>query len=205
MLASLNWVDYIIIALILFSFLAGLSRGFVKEIIALITLVLAFVLATMFATTLASAFTSSNTAQEMVSQASSTVSATTATATVSYAAIGLSFGLIFLGTIIIGSLIGFFVNLAFSFGVLGFGNRVLGGCFGILRGMVLALVLIFVLQLTVVSNQPWWQESLLVQKYQPAVAWLGNLVSPSLNNLKEKFDETLQKLQSEKQSAAPSQ
>lgn len=201
MLAGLNWVDYIIIALFFFSVLSGLSRGFIKEILAIVVLAAAFVLATMFATTLAQSFTGTNTAQEVVSQATSTVGAGTAAASVSYAAIGLSFGLIFLATIIIGSIIGFFINLALSIGGLGFGNRVLGGIFGFGRGLVLALVLIFVLQLTVVSNQPWWQESLLVQKYQPAVAWLGNLVSPNLANLKEKFDEALQKLQTEKQNA----
>src|SRR3990167_2140299 len=98
MISSFNWVDYTILVLFLFSTLAGLSRGLVKEIISLITLIAAFVLATIFASTLAVSFTNSSAEQDVETHASGTMGANEATS-VSYAALGISFGLIFLATI----------------------------------------------------------------------------------------------------------
>lgn len=194
MLESLNWVDYVIIAIFLISVLSGFSRGLVKEVISLITLIVAVVVASLFATTLAASMTSSASVQNAVTDASNSiaVNAGTVSQTVSYAAIGLSFAVIFAATILVGAIIGLIINLALSAGVLGIGNRLLGCVFGLGRGFILSLVLIFVLQLTVVSKQPWWQASYCVQQYQPAVAWLGSIVSPNLEMLKEKATEVMQ-------------
>lgn len=190
-MAALNWVDYILIAIFIFSIMAGLARGLVREIIALATLVAAFIIAVMFTNPLAEVFTSSPSVKTVVSQTTSAIGVSTQQP-VSYAAIGISFLLLFAGTVLIGSLLGYFINFAFQTGVLGIGNRLLGGVFGFIRGFIITLVIVFIVQLTPFSKQNWWQRSLIVVSYQPAILWLANIVSPSLANLKEKLGETFQ-------------
>lgn len=185
---AMNWVDYVILAIFILSVLAGLFRGLFREIIALCTLIAAFVVATLFASPLATAFTTSDTVQNAVNQASSSDAAQS----VSYVAIGLSFGVLFIATMIVGAIIGLILNMIFQGTVLGIGNRLLGGIFGFFRGFLINLVLIFLVQLTSFSNDPVWTQSQLVAYFQPAVQWLGNTVSPSLANLKEKFDKSMQ-------------
>ncbi|MBA3660659.1 MAG: CvpA family protein [Gammaproteobacteria bacterium] len=190
-MSDLNWVDYIILIIFFFSILTGLARGFVREIISLITLIAAFIVAIVFSNPLAQAFTSSPTVQNVVTQASTSIGMNT-TQPVSYLALGLSFGLLFAGTVLVGSIIGYFANAAFQAGVLGIGNRLFGGVFGLIRGYIINLVLIFLVQMTPLSAEAWWQQSKLVAAYQPSVVWLGGVVSPSLANLKAKFGETFQ-------------
>ncbi len=195
MTSNLNWLDYVFLAIFAFSVLAGFGRGLVKEIVSLASLVAGFVVATMFASPLAQQFTSSAAVQNVVTDASNTIGMNAAQP-VSYAAIGISFGLLFAGTVLVGALIGFFLNMAFSVGILGIGNRILGALFGLGRGAIINLVIIFMLQMTAVNAQSWWQQSTVVQQYQPAVAWLGNLVAPGFANLKQKANDTLQNVNS---------
>ena len=192
---SFNVVDYILLVIFFFSILAGFGRGFVREVISLITLVAAVVLAVMFSNPLALSFTSSAGVQGVVNSASSTIGVNAAQP-VSYVAIALCFALVFAGTILIGSLIGYFINMAFQFGMLGIGNRVLGAAFGAARGFVFCVILVFLFQLTPFSSHSYWQQSQIVGSLQPAVVWLGNTVSPSLSGLKDRFGSALQDVNS---------
>lgn len=189
---ELNWVDYVFIAILAFSVLSGFSRGFVKEIISLITLCTAIVLASIFATTLAATLVNSHSMQGLTSQASAAMGGD-ASQPVSYAAIGISFALIFAGTVMIGAMLGFFINLAFSVGVIGFGNRILGALFGVCRGALLCLAIIFVVQLTSFAKQEWWGKSWVVQRALPVVAQLGEFVSPGVEKFIQDAYESIQK------------
>lgn len=192
---SLNWVDYIILAIFFFSILGGLTRGFVKEFVSLVSIIAAFIVASMFASPLATAFTNTATVQNVVNQASTAIGMSAAQP-VSYFALGLSFALLFVATIIAGSIISSILNIALQTGILGIGNRLLGGVFGLVRGFIINLVMIFIVQLTPLGTSNWWVQSQFVNDFQPAVQWLGNIVSPSLANLKEKFGQTLQDVNS---------
>lgn len=194
-MSNLNWVDYIILAIFFFSMLAGFGRGLVRELISLITLVAAFVIASMFANTFAQSLMNSSLVQGLMSQ-TSTATGINASQPVSYIAIGLSFAVIFGGVVLMGSLVGYFIGMAFQVGMLGIGNRLLGAVFGFVRGFIVNLVIIFVVQLSPLGGEPWWQQSHFVGAFQPAVQWLGNLVSPSLSQLKEKFGQTWQDVNS---------
>lgn len=197
-MSQMNWVDYIILAIFFFSILGGLGRGFVREMISLITLIAAFVIAIMFSNKLALAFTSSPSVQSVVTQTTSTIGMSTAQP-VSYLALGISFGVLFAGTVLAGALIGYFINMAFQVGILGLGNRLLGAVFGLVRGFIINLVLIFVVQATPLGSQPWWQQSQFVAAYQPAVEWLGSVVSPTLATLKSKVGDTIKDVGSQLQ------
>lgn len=193
-MSNLNWVDYIILGIFFLSIVAGFARGFVREVISLITLIAAFVIAIMFSNALATMFTSSSSVQNAITQAG-----VEASQPVSYLALGISFIVLFVGTILVGTILGYILNIAFQRGVLGIGNRIFGAAFGFVRGFLINLVLIFCVQLTPAGEEPFWHQSQLVVAYQPAVQWLGNIVSPSLANLKTKFDETIQKFGSQLQ------
>ena len=192
---NLNWVDYIFVAIFFFTILSGLSRGLVKEVISLITLVAAFVVASMFSHTLAATFTGSPAVQNMVSQVA-TSTGVNAAQPVSLVTIGICFGLLFAGTVVVGSIISSILNIAFQAGMLGVGNRLLGGAFGFGKAFLITLVIIFVVQLTPFGSQPSWRESQFVAQSQPAVQWLGNIVSPSIAGLKDKMGQTLQNVNS---------
>lgn len=187
---NFNWVDYIFLGVIFLSVLTGFGRGLVKEVVSLATLIAAFVVAILFASKLSVYFTSSSMVQNMVAQTSSAIGVSTETA-VSYVAIGISFAILFSVTAIIGSIIGSILNSLFQVGLLGVGNRLLGAAFGVARGLLISLVIVFVVQLTPLSGETWWQKSQLVAKFQPGVVWLGNVVSPALSGLKNKFSGTV--------------
>jgi len=189
---ELNWVDYVFIAILAFSILTGFSRGFVKEIISLITLCAAIILASIFATTLAATLVNSHSMQGLTTQASAAIGAD-ASQPVSYAAIGISFALIFAGTVMIGAMLSFFINLVFTVGVIGFGNRILGAAFGVCRGVLLSLAIIFVVQLTSFAKQEWWGQSLVVKRALPVVAQLGEFVSPGVEKFIQDAYESIQK------------
>lgn len=188
---NFNWVDYIFIGIFILSILTGFGRGLVKEVISLATLIAAFVVAIVFSSQLSVYFTSSAVVQNMVSQTSAAFGISTETA-VSYAAIGISFGILFSATAIAGSIIGSIINSLFQVGLLGIGNRLLGGVFGFARGLLISLVIVFLVQLTPLAGESYWQQSKLVGKFQPGVVWLGSIVSPALDGIKNRFSGTIQ-------------
>jgi len=197
-----SWIDYLILGIFFLSILAGLARGLVKELISLITLIAAVVIAALFANPLAVAFTNSSSVQNAVDQSTTAMGVSTAQP-VSYAALGLSFAALFVGTMIVGAIVGLIINLAMQAGGIGFGNRLLGGVFGLCRGFMIILVFIFLVQLTSFATDDTWQKSRLVAKFQPAVEWLGSVVSPTIADLKSKVGDKLGDMNSTINSALP--
>lgn len=196
-MSNLNWVDYIILGIFFLTILSGFIQGFIKKIVSLVTLVAAFIIATTFANPLASAFLNHPSVHNNLESISTSVGVSTQP--VSYLALGVSFGLLFAVTMIVGAILSLLLSSAFQVGILGIGNRLLGAVFGLAQGFLINLVLIFVIQLTPLSNQTWWQQSSLVGAFQPAVQMLGNIVSPTLVNLQDKFGQTLQDINSKLQ------
>ncbi len=188
---SLNWVDYIILGIFLASIVAGLMRGVVKEVLSLLTWLAAFVVASLFSSTLANSFTSSSSVQSAVSTASNHIGAHAATS-VSMLAIGVSFAILFIGTLIVGSLINYVISRVVQGGGISIANCLLGGIFGVLRGYLINLLVVFLVQLSPLADQAAWAQSELVRSFQPAAQWLSNIVEPKLKNLKEKVGQTLE-------------
>jgi membrane protein required for colicin V production len=189
-IGGLNIIDILILILVFVSVIIGFSRGLISEVLSLATLIAAFAIAIMFTNPLAAYFSGTSTMQGVVSQTSGAIGANTAQP-ISYLTIGFSFGLLFVVTLIIGTLAKMILNLMFQTGILGFGNRVLGGGFGFVRGILLTLVIIFLVQLSPMAAQSWWQQSTYVRDFQPGVVWLGSIVSPALENLKSTFGSTI--------------
>ncbi len=184
---NLNWVDYILLAILFLSILAGLKRGFVRELISVITWVAAVMVACMFSHQLASAFTSSQQVQSAVSSMSGSVGGVTAAQGVSMLSLGMSFLALFVGTMMVGSLINYFVSSIVDTMGIGIINRLLGAGFGLIRGLLTVTVVIFLVQLSPIASQNFWTSSQIVLQFQPAVAWLNNQVQPGLQTIKSQI------------------
>jgi membrane protein required for colicin V production len=184
-MANFNSVDYIILGLLLFSLLAGLMRGLVKEMIALLTWVVAFAVSTVFATRLANVFTSSPKIQSAISSATNSLDAST-NEPASLLAIGISFVSIFVCVLIVGKIINYFISSAIEGHGISFANRFLGAVFGLGRGVLFVLLIMFLVQLSPFSDQESWQESRFVVALKPTVKWISDIVQPGIENLKSK-------------------
>ncbi len=139
--------DYVILAVILLSGLIGLFRGFFREALSLASWLIAAYVAFVLGPILA----------ENLSEYVSTPSVRLAA---SYAAL-------FLGVLIVGAVINYFVGkLVKSSGFAGT-DKMLGLVFGAGRGVVIVLIFILLASVTVVSKDPWYQSSTVIEYFSP--------------------------------------
>lgn len=146
-----NWPDIFIITVILLSFLIGLFRGLIKESLSLVTWVLAIVLAAMFAEPFSSVITF--TKEPFIRMVT-------------------AFFIIFLSTVIVGAFINYFVGLLVRKTPFSTPDRVLGGGFGLLRGVVIMTVVVLLAGLTPLTQADWWQTSYSVEKFETLAIWV---------------------------------
>ena len=148
----MNWTDYLIIALLTFSCIAGLMRGLLREIISLVTWLVALWLAWEFADLLAVHLGGALSAESVRTWAARTI--------------------IFVGALLIGAAIGaivaHFVRLSLFSGV----DRLLGFLFGLLRGVVVVGLLAILCHAVRLQEEPWFRESTLV----PYAEQAGNVL-----------------------------
>lgn len=153
---NLLMVDYIVLGIIGLSVLISLWRGFMREVLSLAAWVVAFLVAFIFADTGATYL-----AKHI---------------SVPSVRIILSFGGLFLITLFIGGLINVVVSqLVKSTGLSGT-DRMVGIVFGLVRGVAIIGLLVLLAGLTPLPNDPWWNESLLLPKFQPMALWLRGLL-----------------------------
>lgn len=178
---AFNWVDYSFLIVFILSIIFGFFRGFVKSVVSLLFLIAAVYLAIKYAPQLATRFAGSAAEEQAIS----------------YLVLVGFFFLIFIVTIIVGSLVSYLLNKIFQFGGLGFINSFLGGLFGVVRAVIITIVIIYVVQLMPASSQPqMWNSSKAVIYFQPMTAWLVKNISPTLESLKEKMNKTVQNIES---------
>ncbi|MGH8530859.1 MAG: CvpA family protein [Nevskiales bacterium] len=140
-------VDYIIIGLVVVSALFGLLRGFMREVIALVSWIVAFWLAFQFGPALA-IWLEPHISVPSLRQ-------------------GAAYAGLFIGVLIVGGLAGYFLaRLIYATGI-GGTDRVLGLVFGALRGLVIVLIAILLGGMTVLREDPWWQQSVSIQYLEP--------------------------------------
>jgi membrane protein required for colicin V production len=148
--ARMVWLDYLILVTLVLSTAFGIWRGFVKEALSLAAWVLAFWIALSFSVKLAAKLAP----------------------TVGSAAPVLAFVILFVGVLVVGAVVNHFVAKGIqAVGLQGF-DRLLGGVFGMVRGVaVAALLLLFVGQMYG-DRTDVWQRSKLVPYFKPVVGWL---------------------------------
>jgi membrane protein required for colicin V production len=148
---SLNVFDWILVAIIAVSSVFGLLRGFVKELLSLASWVAAFFVARLFS------FKLSNFMVDWIDQPQFRVIA--------------AFAILFAATLVVGALINnVFSRLVSATGLTGT-DRLFGMVFGVVRGGLLVVVMVSLLSLTPISNDQWWQSSLIIPHFILVDEW----------------------------------
>ncbi len=131
--------DYVVIAVVGLSTLLSVIRGLVREVLALLAWVVAFLAANFFAGPLATLLPDEMSNVEV--------------------RLLVGFGAAFVVVLLSMSLLAMFAaNLVKNAG-LGVEDRVLGGVFGLARGMLVIVVLVLLAGLTALPKQPVWREA----------------------------------------------
>lgn len=144
-------IDYIIIGIIVFSIVVSLLRGFVREVMSLASWVVAFVIASQFYPYLANFLT------QIESE---------------YLRNGSAIGILFILTLIVGAIVNYVIGQLVDKTGLSGTDRVLGACFGFLRGvLIVSALLFFVDTFTNFDQNDMWKESKLIPHFGFVVEW----------------------------------
>jgi len=147
----MTWIDYVIIGLVFIAFITGFLRGFSLEFFSLVFWLLAIGVGLSFSREF-SVFLES-----IISNPLPKIAA--------------SFLLLFLITLIVGSLIRVLLGESIKKTTLTFTDRLGGMIFGALHGMVVVVVLVMLAGLTALPDDLWWKESKLLPSFQTCVIW----------------------------------
>jgi membrane protein required for colicin V production len=135
----MNWLDYAVSGVLVVSLVWSALRGVVREILSLGGWVMAFLAASLFAGPLALELPAAIPGEPLRVLAA-------------YVAI-------FLAVLIIAGLTGWLLSKLVKVAGLGAADRLLGGLFGLARGVVLVLVLALMAGLTSAPRQAFWRDS----------------------------------------------
>lgn len=127
--------DFAVMAILLVSLLFGLWRGLVYEVLSLAGWPVAFVLSKLFAGDVA----------PMMPGAQETMRIT------------LAYTVVFVAALIVWGVLAWLLSRLVKVVGLGWLDRVLGGLFGVLRGGLVILVLVWLAGMTSVPEQPFWR------------------------------------------------
>jgi membrane protein required for colicin V production len=146
------WLDWTILGIVALSTLISLRRGFVKEALSLLAWVVAFVVSTRFSERLALLLT-----DYIANDALREVSA---------------YVILFAATLMLGSLLNTLLSQVIRFTGLSGADRVLGTAFGLARGLLIVVVLVFVLESMLnADEQAFMQDSRLLPHLAMVEQW----------------------------------
>ena len=154
----LNYADIAICLIIFISVSIGIYKGFVKEVLSLLSLILALVLA----------FYLSDYPTQWLTSVSQNWGGEWLGISIEGQSIVfvVSFILIFITALIVGRLLSNALSdLVSQSTILKGMNRILGAAFGLLRGALIVILLIIFAGLTKVSIYSWWQQSRLLPPF----------------------------------------
>lgn len=144
------------IGIIVISSLISLSRGFVKEALSLVTWIVAGAVAWMFGGAL------SEHLAPYIQLPSGRVIAACA--------------ILFVVTLLLGALVNFLISELVRVTGMSGTDRVLGMVFGGARGVLLVVLLVGLLSLAPVQQDPWWQQSVLLPHFLIVADWSKNTI-----------------------------
>jgi len=159
-ISSIATLDWVVFAVILLSTLLSLKRGFIKEVLSLITWVLAFVVAVKFS-----------------SQMDSLIIDQVQNDQIRYI---VAFVSLFVASLCVGALVNFLLGSLIKITGLSSTDKVLGMLFGFARGTLILVAFISLLSLSpVVTETGFWKESKLVPKLVVLKDWARDVLGKS--------------------------
>lgn len=152
----MGWLDWLLAAALLLSIAIGLWRGLVYEVLSVCAWVAAFLLAQALAWDVARWLPLGSLSEPL--------------------RLAAGFVLVFIGVAFAGGLLAWLLKkLVASVGLRPI-DRVLGGAFGLLRGVLILLAVSVVVGLTPVRTEPAWRESAVAQVLDESVRQLRPLL-----------------------------
>jgi membrane protein required for colicin V production len=145
-------IDWLIIGIIAISTLISIVRGFVKEALSLVTLVAAILIARLFGGQVAGLLI------DVISVPSLRLAA--------------AYGGLYLAVMIIGGMINYLIYQVIKLAGLSTFNRILGMAFGFVRGGLIVVVAVAIFSRMPVSDDEWWQTSILIPPALDTANWL---------------------------------
>jgi membrane protein required for colicin V production len=155
--------DYVVLTIIAASVIVSVMRGFAREVLALAGWVLAFIAANALSAMVAEWFA------PIISDGS--LRALTA------------FVAVFIVTLIAASLLAMGVSRLLKGAGLGLEDRVLGGFFGLARGVLIVMLIVLLAGLTALPRQPAWSDAML----SPPLEALAGAIKPWLTQAVSRY------------------
>ena len=144
----MTWFDYAVLATVGLSVLLAVLRGAVREIVALAGWAAALILSGLFA-------------QDLVRWMPTALSPVLK--------VVIAYLVIFLGVLLLSGVAGMLLAKLFHAAGLGFTDRVVGGLFGLARGMLIVFVGVMLAGLTSLPKEPFWRQAALSGPLETAV------------------------------------
>lgn len=161
-MSALAHADWVIVGILALSVVVSLFRGFVREAFSLATWVVAGVLAFRFSDLVALRLENwvDTPSVRMIS----------------------AFLLVFIGILIIGSLLSVLVGQMVKHTGLSGTDRMLGGLFGLARGVAIVVMAVILAGLTPFPDDPWWDESALLPYFETMAEQVVTQLPPGLKD-----------------------
>ncbi|WP_232827936.1 CvpA family protein [Marinomonas shanghaiensis] len=158
----MSTIDWLIIAVVILSTLLSLKRGFVKEVLSLLTWVVAFVVAVKF----------SNQMQLLLVEQVQNDQIRYIVAFIS----------LFIATLVVGALVSFLLSSLIQVTGLSSTDRVLGMLFGFARGSLIVIAFVALLSLSpAIEQTEFWKTSQLIPQLSQLNDWTREMVGKSTN------------------------
>nr|WP_244168432.1 CvpA family protein [Gilliamella mensalis] len=155
----MNWVDFTIIGVIAFSAIISIVRGFVREALSLISWILAFFISSRFYIYITGYLTYFD--SDIIR-------------------IAVAIVMLFFATLLVCAIVSYIIGQLVQKTGLSATDRILGICFGVLRGiLVVAAVLFFVDTFTRSSQSLYWTQSQLIPHFNFIIRWFFDFIQQS--------------------------
>ncbi|MBJ7539018.1 CvpA family protein [Marinomonas transparens] len=157
---SLSTIDWLIIAVVIVSSLLSLRRGFVKEVLSLLTWVVAFVVAVKFSDQM-QALLLEQVQDDQIRYIVAFIS-------------------LFVATLVVGSLVSFLLGSLIQVTGLSGTDRVLGMIFGFARGSLIVVAFVSLLSLSpAMEKTEFWKTSQLIPQLGQLNGWTREMLGKS--------------------------
>ena len=152
----MNWIDYIIISIIMISMLTSLVKGFIRELLSLMTLWFSFYITNHYYDTFEKFLIKFH--NKVISDVISII-------------------VLFIITMIVGSIISNIIISLLKKTKISKIDRILGLCFGMLRGLLIVTIIIFFIsKFALFFGINDWKQSKLVPQFNHVIEWISSYI-----------------------------